>query len=114
MRHNRQLLGLSQAKLAERVVTATNYISKIESKKQFPSIPMLEKIADALNIDTIELFSTKLTRQDYKPGAEQEISGDIQGIVAETLAIIERDLYENTKKIQELREMLKKQLSPEG
>jgi transcriptional regulator with XRE-family HTH domain len=104
MRHNRQLLGLSQAKLAERVGTATNYISKIESEKQFPSVGMLEKIAVALNIDTADLFSIKLVHSNYTWG--QGIPDELKKTIAEKLSLIERDLYDNTKKIQELRELL--------
>ena len=53
MKINRKILGLSQAKLAEQLNAATNYISMIESEKKFPSLPMLEKIAGALHIDTL-------------------------------------------------------------
>ena len=56
----RHACGLSQSKLAERVDTATNYISAIEAGRRFPSVEMLEKIASALDIDTPELFSMKL------------------------------------------------------
>jgi transcriptional regulator with XRE-family HTH domain len=55
----RNTCGISQSKLAERVDTATNYISAIESGRRFPSVEMLEKIALALEIDTPELFSVK-------------------------------------------------------
>ena len=58
----RKTQGLSQAKLAERVDTATNYISAIEAGRRFPSVSMLEKIAIALDIDTTELFSKKTTK----------------------------------------------------
>ena len=55
----RNSAGLSQSKLAERVDTATNYISAIEAGRRFPSVEMLERIAVALNIDTTDLFSIK-------------------------------------------------------
>jgi transcriptional regulator with XRE-family HTH domain len=55
----RNACGISQSKLAERVDTATNYISAIEAGRRFPSVEMLEKIALALEIDTPELFSVK-------------------------------------------------------
>jgi len=57
---HRKVQGLSQAKLAERVNTSTNYISAIEAGRRFPSIEILEKIAIALEIDTTELFSKQL------------------------------------------------------
>ena len=58
----RKIQGFSQAKLAVRVDTAANYISAIEAGRRFPSVAMLEKIAIALDIDTTELFSKKITK----------------------------------------------------
>ena len=58
MKAYRNALGLSQAKLAEKVGTSTHYIGMIETKNNFPSPEMLERIAAALGIDTLDLFST--------------------------------------------------------
>jgi transcriptional regulator with XRE-family HTH domain len=55
----RKSRSMTQEKLAEKVDSATNYISAIESGRRFPSVEMLEKIASALKIDTPELFSMK-------------------------------------------------------
>jgi len=49
--------GFSQAKLAEKANSSSNYIAMIELKKKFPSPEMLEQLAKALNIETYELFS---------------------------------------------------------
>jgi len=59
MKVQRQILGISQAKLAEKVNTSTHYIGMIESEKKFPTPEMLEQIAKALERDTLELFSPK-------------------------------------------------------
>jgi len=59
MKVQRQILKISQSKLAEKVNTSTHYISMIESEKKFPSPEMLERIACALKIDAPCLFSTK-------------------------------------------------------
>ncbi|MBR4825797.1 MAG: helix-turn-helix transcriptional regulator [Spirochaetaceae bacterium] len=56
MKYYRKKEGLSQAALAEKAGTAANYIALIEVGKNFPSLQMLEKIADALNIDALDLF----------------------------------------------------------
>ncbi len=56
MKFYRKKEGLSQAKLAEKAGTAANYIALIEVGKNFPSLPMLEKIAMALNVDALDLF----------------------------------------------------------
>jgi len=59
MKHYRKVLGISQAKLAERAQLTDNYIALVETGKRFPSVNMLEQIAKALDKDTIELFSIK-------------------------------------------------------
>ncbi|MCL2443110.1 MAG: helix-turn-helix domain-containing protein [Treponema sp.] len=59
MKAQRHILGITQAQLAERVNTSTNYIALIESEKKFPTPEMLERIAAALEIDAPALFSTK-------------------------------------------------------
>jgi len=50
-------LGITQAKLAEKVETSTHYIGQIELGNKFPSPEMLERIAGALEIDGPQLFS---------------------------------------------------------
>jgi len=59
----RKEMGFSQAKLAELVDTAPNYIAMIEARKRFPSDIMLEKIAVALQREPCELFSMKALLQ---------------------------------------------------
>ena len=53
----RKIRGFSQEGLAEKAGTSTTHIGMIEIGKKFPSVHMLEKIAEALGIDTPELFS---------------------------------------------------------
>lgn len=57
MRRYRKLCGFTQERLAEKVSTSTNYIGLIENGKKFPSLPMLERIATALEVDSIDLFA---------------------------------------------------------
>ena len=58
MKAYRNARGYTQAKLAEKVDTSTHYIGMIETQNKFPSPEMIERIAAALGIDTIDLFST--------------------------------------------------------
>jgi len=53
----RDLLGISQARLAEKVGTSPNYIAQIEQMNKFPSVEMLERIAGALEMDSPDLFN---------------------------------------------------------
>jgi len=54
----RKIKGFSQETLAEKAGTSTTHIGMVEIGKKFPSPRMLEKIAEALGIDTPELFNT--------------------------------------------------------
>jgi transcriptional regulator with XRE-family HTH domain len=55
----RKIRGFSQEDLAERAKTSLTHIGMIEIGRKFPSVRMLEQIADALGIDTPELFSSE-------------------------------------------------------
>jgi len=66
IRQTRTNLGISQAKLAEMVDMATNYLGLIENGKKFPSARMIEKIAGALGKDSPELFVFSSIQQDWK------------------------------------------------
>jgi transcriptional regulator with XRE-family HTH domain len=83
MKFHRARLGLSQEKLAEQADTATNYIACIEAKRRFPSVEVLEKIAEALNIDTPELFSMESVQIDSINGLKEEMVGEIARIIAD-------------------------------
>ena len=66
IKQTRTSLGISQAKLAEMVDMATNYLGLIENGKKFPSAKMIEKIAGALEKDSTELFVLGSIQQDWK------------------------------------------------
>jgi transcriptional regulator with XRE-family HTH domain len=83
MKEQRHILMITQAQLAERVDTSTNYIALIESKKKFPTPEMLERIAAALEIDAPALFSTK----NYLNSGDRAMAG-IQERVFDDLARI--------------------------
>jgi len=55
----RKIRGFSQESLAEKAFTSTTHIGMIEIGKKFPSPKMLEQIAEALGVDTPELFTTE-------------------------------------------------------
>ena len=86
----RNACGLSQAKLAERADTATNYIAAIEAGRRFPSVEILEKIAAALKIDAPELFSVKLiplylTKKELEEQIWLRIGKDLDNYIAKNL-----------------------------
>jgi len=85
MKKRRYVLGLTQAKLAEKANTAPTYIAMIEIEKKFPSVEMMERIADALEIDIIELFSTKALPEDSLKKLHKAVLLDFKKIIAEKL-----------------------------
>jgi len=82
MKHFRKTLGLSQAKLAEIVDVTDNYIALIETGKRFPSVTMFTRLAKALQIDTLDLFSIKPTNASIKNNLKAVILEDIEKILA--------------------------------
>jgi transcriptional regulator with XRE-family HTH domain len=96
MKAYRNALGLSQAKLAEKVDTSTHYIGMIETKNNFPSPEMLERIAAALGIDTIDLFAVEnnLPRmiKSCRKTALKDIKGLMGRFIDEKLRDLEKEL----------------------
>jgi transcriptional regulator with XRE-family HTH domain len=89
----RYSLGWSQAKLAERVNTSTHYIGMIEIGKKFPSPEMIEKMANALGIESPQLFSKEIapseTMKHYRKAALSDISGLINRFLEEKIEEME-------------------------
>jgi len=61
MKRCRELLGLTQEKLAGRVGCSTTFIANIEIGKRFPSAASFDKIAAALEVHPSELFRGEST-----------------------------------------------------
>jgi len=77
--------GVSQEKLAEACNTATSYIGLMEIYKNVPKLSTIERIANALDVDPLELFKDK-----NKVPHEQET--EIQNKKKSILLIIEKEL----------------------
>jgi len=85
MKEKRSILGLSQAKLAEKINTAPTYIAMIELEKKFPSVEMLERIASALLMDTTELFSVKSLPKDSLKELHKSVLLDFEKVITKKL-----------------------------
>ena len=77
----RKKLGISQAKLAEKANITDNYIALIETGKRFPSVTMLERIAEVLQKDTLDLFSLRRDDLQNKGILKTKILADIEAIL---------------------------------
>ncbi|MCL2273212.1 MAG: helix-turn-helix domain-containing protein [Treponema sp.] len=85
MKQHRKRLGFSQAKLAELVSASDNHIALIETGKRFPSLSMLILLAQALEIDVLELFSVETIKQTEKKIMKEAILEDIDRILSSRL-----------------------------
>lgn len=56
LRRMRKERGMTQKRLAESCGTVTSYIGQIEIKERFPSLPMIERMADALRVEPYRFF----------------------------------------------------------
>ena len=82
IKYYRKVLGISQAKLAEKAQITNNYIALVETGKRFPSVNVLEQIAKALEKDTLELFSLKQDDSIKKRTLKTKILADIDAILS--------------------------------
>ena len=93
LKHFRQARGWSQAHLAEKTETSTNYIGMLENSVKFPSSEMVEKLASALEIDPTELFSKDIdpifTMKKYQKAALEDIQVLLNRIINEKIQKIE-------------------------
>ena len=100
----RKSCNLTQAKLAEKVNTATNYISAIEAGRRFPSVKILEKIAIVLGIDTPKLFVTENIHLDtMKRELEQQVWLNIGQILSNYISESLSDLKRQGRKTQKIK-----------
>ena len=77
---------ITQEKLAELCDTDTSYIGQIETKKRFPSLTFIEKIATAISVQPYLLFKPienfEINKsQDMKKELIETISNDISEIL---------------------------------
>jgi len=94
MKAQRQVFGITQAQLAEKVNTSTNYIALIESEKKFPTPKMLERIAAALEIDAPALFSTKsypISETGTFAELQEKILNDLSEVISHRFKKFERE-----------------------
>jgi transcriptional regulator with XRE-family HTH domain len=87
----RKSKNITQEKLAEMCNTDTAYIGQIETKKRFPRINFIEKIAEALGVDAYLLFKNK-----SEESSEQKQRIEI--IKSELFNILEEDIVALLKK----------------
>jgi transcriptional regulator with XRE-family HTH domain len=85
LRKYRRKSGLTQAQLAEKVNVSTHHIGMIELSRNNPTLELVERIAEALNIKTYELFIDILSPNEDLELLRKEIKDDMKQLLDETL-----------------------------
>ena len=85
IKENRRKIGLTQAKLAQKTGFSLSYIAAVEGCSRFPSPKNLEKLAQALEIDTPELFSMPSSAQDTAVKLQRAILADLSRKLSENV-----------------------------
>ena len=80
IKKRRKSIGISQTVLAEKVGTSTHYIGQIEQCKKFPSSEMLERIAEALEMDSPELFSIQVFSDEAIKIVQDKVQADLDEV----------------------------------
>ena len=78
LRENRRKKGLTQEKLAEMADMSLHYLATLELGNNFPSGEMLEKLANALDIQAFQLFYPTSTPEGAILHLEQIIVANIE------------------------------------
>ena len=98
LRENRQRLNISQPKLAELANLSTHYIASIETSRKFPTPDVLERLAEALGIETHELFSVSYSAKKELENLRNDIINEVKALNG-TLA---DDITEEIKSIKHI------------
>jgi transcriptional regulator with XRE-family HTH domain len=85
IKENRRKKGLTQEKLAEMANISLNYLAILELARKFPSGEMLERLAEALEIEPHEFFLVAASPQNELEQLRREIKNDIKSAFGERL-----------------------------
>ena len=85
LKEKRRNCGYSQAKLAEMVNVSTHHIATIETAKNYPTLALVERLANALDIEIYELFINPLSPPEEMERLYQTTAKNIEKIVGEAI-----------------------------
>jgi transcriptional regulator with XRE-family HTH domain len=95
LKEKRRKSGLSQTNLAEKVYVSTHHIAMIEIARNFPTLDLVERIADVLNIEVYELFIDPLSPHEELQRLYQTVANDIEKVVANAVEKVIAGKYKN-------------------
>jgi transcriptional regulator with XRE-family HTH domain len=87
----RKAIGLSQDSLSEKIGIESKYLSRIEVGKCYPSMEVIEHIADALQVEMLELFNFRHFEKDSS--TPSRIENLMQNASADELQLINKIIH---------------------
>ncbi|MDR0456220.1 MAG: helix-turn-helix domain-containing protein [Treponema sp.] len=81
----RRSCGFSQDKLAESAGISSQYLATVETCRKFPTPEVLDRLAEALGLETHELF-TFATPQNELKKLRQDIIGEVVQAIKQSFA----------------------------
>ena len=94
LKAKRKKCGFTQAKLAEKVGVSTHHIAMMEIARHYPTLELVERIANTLDIEIYELFIVKPTPENAMERLHDSLVGNIEKVVADA---IEKNLSAQSK-----------------
>jgi len=85
LKEYRRKSGFTQEKLAEKAGISANYLSMVEISRKFPTPEMLDRLAQALDIHTFQLFDPTATPDGALLHLEQAIIENIKTVIRRTI-----------------------------
>jgi len=99
LKKKRRNCGFSQAKLAEMVNVSTHHIATIETARNYPTLDLVERMANALNIEIYELFTDPLSTPVEMERLYQTVARNIDHLISEGM---ERIFQTTAKNIEQM------------
>ena len=78
--------GFSQDKLAELANISSQYLATVETCRKFPTPEVLDRLAEALDIETHELFASTPSPQIELEKLRQDIIGEVSRTIRQLFA----------------------------
>ena len=85
LKAKRQKYGITQAKLAEKVGVSTHHIAMIEIARHYPTLELVERIANTLEIEIYELFVVKPSPENAMERLHNTLVYNIERVVADAI-----------------------------
>ena len=98
LKEKRHKIGITQAELAEKAGVSTHHIAMIEIARNYPTLELIERIAEVLNIEVYELFLAKPMPENAMKQLHDSLVVDLKKVVGESVKDAMIEQYKNLKK----------------